>query len=89
MGFELMTQFIANFDTSHDYTLQFTITHTLVSTVTSSLLLLGSASNGGHFPSSGFLNCPEPQLQAPNTNSSPRLNPVVLKITATADWSCL
>lgn len=52
-GFELLTQYIANFDTSHDYTLQFTITYTLVTTVTSSLLLIGSASNGGHSPSLG------------------------------------
>jgi hypothetical protein len=37
-----MTVFIEHFDTARDYTLQFTITHTLVSTVTSLLPLLGS-----------------------------------------------
>jgi hypothetical protein len=42
-GFWLMTWFIAHFDTVHDYTLQFTITHTLLPTVTSSLPLLGSS----------------------------------------------
>jgi hypothetical protein len=41
-GFGLMTRFIGLFDTAHDYKLEFTVTHTLVSTVTSSLLLLGS-----------------------------------------------
>jgi hypothetical protein len=39
MGFRLMTEFIRLFDTERDYTSQFTVTHThtLVSTVTSSL----------------------------------------------------
>jgi hypothetical protein len=35
MGFGLITGFIAHFDIAHDYTLQFTVTHTLVSTVMS------------------------------------------------------
>jgi hypothetical protein len=34
-----MTGFIEHFDTAHDYTLQLTITHTLVSTVTRSLVV--------------------------------------------------
>jgi hypothetical protein len=42
-GFELITRFIAHFDTAHDYTLLFTITHTLVSTVTSWMPLLDSS----------------------------------------------
>jgi hypothetical protein len=42
MGFGLIIRVIGLFDTALDYTLQFTITHTLVSTVTSSLPLLGS-----------------------------------------------
>jgi hypothetical protein len=37
-----MTGFIELFDTARDYTLQFTVTHILVSKVTSSLPLLGS-----------------------------------------------
>jgi hypothetical protein len=41
-GFGLMTRLIALFDTARDYTLQFSTTHTLVPTVASSLLLLGS-----------------------------------------------
>jgi hypothetical protein len=42
-GCGLMTGFIGLFDTAHDYTSQFTFTHTPVSTATSSLLLLGSS----------------------------------------------
>jgi hypothetical protein len=37
-----MTGFIGRFDTAREYTLQLTITHTLVATVTSSLPLLDS-----------------------------------------------
>jgi hypothetical protein len=37
-----MTGFIGLFDTARDYTLQITITHTQVPTVTSLLLLFGS-----------------------------------------------
>jgi hypothetical protein len=40
MGFGLVTGFIGLFDTACNYTLQFTVAPTLVSTVTSSLLLL-------------------------------------------------
>jgi hypothetical protein len=40
-GFRLVIGFIGLFDTAHGYTLQFTATHVLVSTVTSSLPLLG------------------------------------------------
>jgi hypothetical protein len=43
MGFKLMSRFIAHFDTACDCTIQFTLTHTLVSTDPSSLSLLGSA----------------------------------------------
>jgi hypothetical protein len=39
-----MVGFIELFDTARDYTLQFTTTHTLVSTVTSSLAELSPAS---------------------------------------------
>jgi hypothetical protein len=74
-GVKLMTRFIAHFDTEGDYTLQFTITHTLVSTVTSSLPLLGSGFKRRTFPSSVFPNCPRPQLPASKSNSSQQLNP--------------
>jgi hypothetical protein len=37
-----VTLFIGHFETTRDYTLQFTLTYTLVSTVTTSLPLLGS-----------------------------------------------
>jgi hypothetical protein len=50
MGVGLVTRFIALFDTMHDYVLQFTITDTLVSTLTSSLLLLGSGFQQQMFP---------------------------------------
>jgi hypothetical protein len=45
-----MTGFIAHFDTAPDYTLQFSITHTLVSTVTCSLSLLRSGYQRGRSP---------------------------------------
>jgi hypothetical protein len=47
-----MTVFIAHIDTACDYTLHFTITHTLMSTVTSSLLLLGSGFQWRTLPAS-------------------------------------
>jgi hypothetical protein len=50
MGFGSMTKFIAHFDTARDYTMQLTITHTLVPTVTSSLPLLGSGFQLRSFP---------------------------------------
>jgi hypothetical protein len=37
MGSELMTGFIGLYDTAHDYNLQYTVAHTVVSTATSSL----------------------------------------------------
>jgi hypothetical protein len=40
--FGLVIGFIGLFDTPRDYTLRVTITHTLVTTVTSSLTLFGS-----------------------------------------------
>jgi hypothetical protein len=61
-GFGLMTGFIGPFDTARECTLQFTYTHThtqthiLVSTVTSSLLLLGSGFQRRMIP---FLQVPE------------------------------
>jgi hypothetical protein len=49
-SFGLMIRFIAHFDTVHDYTLHFTITHTLVSTVTSALPLLRNSFQQQMFP---------------------------------------
>jgi hypothetical protein len=51
-----MTGFIGLFDTAHDYTLQCTVTHKLVSTVTSTLPLLGIGFQRRTFP---FLWVPE------------------------------
>jgi hypothetical protein len=48
-----------------DFTLQFTVTHTLVSTGVTSLQLFGSSS-----PSSWFPNCPQVQLLAFNSSIS-------------------
>jgi hypothetical protein len=74
----LMIRFNGLLDTARDYTLQFTVTraraHTPVSTVTSSLPFLLAASNSGCSPSSGFPNCPRPQLLASNSNSSLQMN---------------
>jgi hypothetical protein len=41
-------------------------------TVTSRCLVV--ASNGGHSPCSGFMNCPQPQLPTSHSNSSQQLN---------------
>jgi hypothetical protein len=70
-----MTRFVVHFDTARDYTLLVTITHTLVSTVTPSLSLLGSFFQRRTFPFSGFPNYPRPQLSVSHSNSSQRLNP--------------
>jgi hypothetical protein len=55
-GFGLLIRFIAYFDTARDYNLQFNITRTLVSTVTSSLPLFGSGFQRRTFP---FLRVPK------------------------------
>jgi hypothetical protein len=71
--FGLMTGFFRHFNTERDhYTLQFTITHThtVLSTVTSSLLLLGSSSQPLTFLFFGFLNCSRSPLPTSNSNSS-------------------
>jgi hypothetical protein len=56
MDFGLVTRFIACFQSERDYTLQFTVTHALMSTVMSSLPLLGSDFQLWIFP---FLWVPE------------------------------
>jgi hypothetical protein len=73
--FGLVNGHIGLFVTAHDYTLHFTITHTLVSTITSSLSLLGNGFHDERSPSSGFANGPRPQLPASHSNSSQHLNP--------------
>jgi hypothetical protein len=80
--FGLTTEFIAHLqlvttikDCSHRCT-QITIGHTRspqsVRLFTSRCLV--AACKGGHYPSSGFPNCPPPQLPASHSNSSQRLN---------------
>jgi hypothetical protein len=53
-----VTRFSAHFDTTPDYTLQFTITHTHTHTLVSSLPLRGSGFQCGGSPYSGFPNWP-------------------------------
>jgi hypothetical protein len=53
----------------------FTVTNTLLSTVTYSLTLFGSGFNAGRFLSSGLRNCTRLQLAASNRNSFQRLSP--------------
>jgi hypothetical protein len=74
-GFALMTRFIAYFDTARDYILQFTITHTLMSTDTSSLPLLSIGFQRRTFPFLRFPNGLWPQLPAYKNKSSQWLNP--------------
>jgi hypothetical protein len=57
--------------TTHDYTSQITVTQTSVLSLLQSPL---ATFNGGRSPSSGFPNCPRPQLPDPITNSSQGLN---------------
>jgi hypothetical protein len=75
--FGLIIGFIEPFDTTRDYTSQFTVTHTRCSqsvTVSTSCCLV-AAFNGGRSPSSEFPNCPRPQLPASYSNRSQPLNP--------------
>jgi hypothetical protein len=65
MGFGLVIGFIELLQIrDYDYTLQFAITHTLVSTITPSSRCSVAAPKGGRSPSSGFPNYPRPQLPA-------------------------
>jgi hypothetical protein len=69
--------------TSRYYTSQTTIGHTRSSqsvTVFTSHCLV-TASNDEHSPSSGFPNCPWPQLPASHSNSSQRVNPSGYQLT--------
>jgi hypothetical protein len=80
IGFSELLQLVT---TSKDYALtilhtsQITIGHTRssqsVTVFTSHCLVI--ASNSGCFPSSGFPNCPQPQLPASHSNNSQQLNP--------------
>jgi hypothetical protein len=58
MGFGMVIGFIGLFDRARDYTLHFTVTHILMSTVMCSLLLLGNGFQRWMLPSSEFLNYP-------------------------------
>jgi hypothetical protein len=51
-------EFIDLFDTPLDFTLQITVIHSLVSSVTVVTIPLVTASNGGHYPSSVFQKIP-------------------------------
>jgi hypothetical protein len=74
-----MIGFIGLFDRAGDYNLQFTITYTHTYTSVHSHVFtscyLGTASNGGRSPSSGFTNGSRPQLPVSRSNSSQWLNP--------------
>jgi hypothetical protein len=78
MSFGLMTGFIGLLDTPGDYTLQYIVTHTRAVSIVHISRCLVAAFNGGRFSSSGFPNCPQPQLPASNRNSSQQLNPRIL-----------
>jgi hypothetical protein len=75
-----MMRFIGHFVALRDYILQFTITHTLMSTVMSSPPLLGSRFQWQMFLFFGFLNCPRPQLPASKSNISQDWTAVKFKI---------
>jgi hypothetical protein len=70
-----MTPFIAHSDTTSEYSLQLTITHTLVSTVTSSLLLLDSGFQPRAFPFLRVLELSPASVTGFYSNSSQRLKP--------------
>jgi hypothetical protein len=75
MGFRLVIGFIELFDTARDYTLQFTVTHISVHSQSLYCRCLVAAFNGGRSPSSGFPNCPRPQLPASKSKSTQQLKP--------------
>jgi hypothetical protein len=72
-GFGLVIGFIGRSDTKLDYTLQFTITHT-VSTATSSLALVWQRLPTADVALLLLPNSPRPQLPASHSNSSQWLN---------------
>jgi hypothetical protein len=76
--------------TACDYTWQFTVMWHVVSTVTPSLLVLGSGFQLRTFPYCRFLNGPRPQLPASNSNGSQWLNrSSPLTLSSAADWPSL
>jgi hypothetical protein len=82
MGVGLVIGFIRLFDTARDYNLQFTVTHTLLPTVTSPLLLLGSGFQRRTFPSLCF-----PGLSlALATGFSQLLNRISSLTNSLTDW---
>lgn len=66
-------RFTRLFDTARDFTLQFTVTHELVSIFTASLLLLISGFQRRAILSFLYFEISRPQLRASNSNSSQRL----------------
>jgi hypothetical protein len=64
-----MTGVIAHFDKASEYTLQFTVKHTLLFILRIYSRCLAAASNGGRSLSSDFPNSPRRQLPAYNRNS--------------------
>jgi hypothetical protein len=70
-----MTRFTAHFDTARDYIVQFTVTHKLICPQYGvHYRRLVAAFDGGRTRSSGFPNCPWPQLQTASNSISQRLN---------------
>jgi hypothetical protein len=66
---------------TYHYTLQFIVTHTSIYSHVFTSRCLVTAPNGGRSPSSGFPNCPRPQLQASNSNSNSDWTATVLWLT--------
>jgi hypothetical protein len=102
MGFVLVTRFIdhsqivttSNYNSfANSYTLQFTTTRPMCLHQS----LPANGFNGGRSPCSGFQIYPRPQLPAPHSNSSQRLNctsplthslhSTVLNCTALTNWT--
>jgi hypothetical protein len=71
-----MIRFVAHFDTACDYTLHIHKHKCPQSRLHCRCLV--AATNGGRSPSSGFVNCPRPQLPASNSNSSQQPLPSVI-----------
>jgi hypothetical protein len=68
-----VTGFTGLFDTKRVTTFYSSLLHTSFQSRLHCRCLV-SASNGGRSPSSGYPNCPRPQLPASNSNSSQGLN---------------
>jgi hypothetical protein len=69
MGFGLMMSLIIFFDTARDYTLDFTITHTLMPTVMLHFRCFVAAFNGGRSPFTGLPNGPGLNYKLPTATT--------------------